>query len=380
MSTIRAQISSDKGNFSLCLPCKDSELDRNLKAVGESDEITIKEVIMPEGLRMLNGLRVNADELNFLAKSIDRYDKDEFNQFLAEAQIIQNADVEQLINLSFNVSHYTLVQDVSNLARVGKRHLLNIGECVPTQDLDSFDFAKVGRELLASGKGIPTNYGLLFENDSVPFTAVYNGETFPQYCYRADIIAGVRLDYNGKSEYLYLPEESINIDKAVARLGNPTLEDCKVVVEFYESINDLWQSRMDDAFEYEGLRGANVLAGVLNDSRLDKDKLLDVVEYADVVGSDDIKKLAEHLDDFIVIKGAETLEEVAQHFLIQDKFYKAAPEVWDFINIEALGEHLMAERDGQFVGSAFVCMEDGCTFEEIMGDNSHNQNMEFGGM
>jgi len=98
--------------------------------------------------------------------------------------------------------------------------------------MGSFDFAKVGRDLLASGKGIPTDYGLLFENETEPFTAVYSGETFPQYYYRADIIASVRLEYNGKSEYLYLPEESISIDKALARMGNPALEDCVAVERF----------------------------------------------------------------------------------------------------------------------------------------------------
>ena len=40
-------------------------------------------------------------------------------------------------------------------------------------ELEKMDLEKIGRELLSTGKGIPTNYGLLFRNENVAFEDVY---------------------------------------------------------------------------------------------------------------------------------------------------------------------------------------------------------------
>ena len=74
MNTIKVHISTYEGNTSWVFPMKDSELESKLGAIGlgSTGEIPIASVIFPEGLHVLNGLCVNADELNFLAKSIWR--------------------------------------------------------------------------------------------------------------------------------------------------------------------------------------------------------------------------------------------------------------------------------------------------------------------
>lgn len=111
MDSIRIYISTHEGNTSWAFPMKDSELDREMKSMGfgTSNEIPIASVAWPDGLYMLKGLKVDADELNFLAKSIERFDKSEFDRFSAAARELKHPDVEDLINLSFNIEHYTLV-------------------------------------------------------------------------------------------------------------------------------------------------------------------------------------------------------------------------------------------------------------------------------
>lgn len=114
---------------------------------------------------MLNGIKVCADELNFLARSIERFDDSEYNQFMAAASLEKSPDLERLINLSFNINHYSVIRDVSDLAGIGQYHLLNIRGSLSKTELETIDFAQAGRDLLSSGKGIPTDYGLLFENE-----------------------------------------------------------------------------------------------------------------------------------------------------------------------------------------------------------------------
>lgn len=228
MGTIRVQISTYEGNTALEFPMKDSVLADKLQSLGCGQEIPVSGVIWPSGLNMLNGLKVDADELNFLAKSIERYDGSEYDQFMAAASLEKSPDLERLINLSFNINHYTVIRDVSDLAAIGEYHLLNIRGSLSKTELETIDFAQVGRELLTSGKGIPTEYGLLFENEDVPFQQVYDGTTFPPYLYKGNEFAIVSLQYQGKTEYLYLPEEDISIEKALKRLGAPCLSDCAI--------------------------------------------------------------------------------------------------------------------------------------------------------
>lgn len=223
MGTVRVQISTCEGNAAWEFPMKDSVLADKLQSMGCGQEIPISSVIWPSGLNMLNGLMVDADELNFLAKSIERYNESEFDRFIAAANELKSPDVAELINLSFNLEHYSLVTDVTDLAKIGKDHLLDMRGCITAKESATLDFAEIGRNLLTSGKGIPTDYGLLFENDEVPFQQVYDGTTFPPYLYKCNEVAIVHMHYQGKTEYLYLPEEDISIEKALGRLGTPCL-------------------------------------------------------------------------------------------------------------------------------------------------------------
>ena len=180
MGTIRVQIHTDESPIEWEFPMKDSVLEDKLQYIGGS-EIPISSVIWPSGLNILNGLIVSSDELNFLAKSIDRFDESEYDQFMAAVSLEKCPEPEQLINLSFNINHYTVIRDVSDLAGIGQYHLLNIRGSLSKTELETIDFAQVGRDLLSSGRGIPTEYGLLFENKEVPFQQVYDGTTFPPY-------------------------------------------------------------------------------------------------------------------------------------------------------------------------------------------------------
>lgn len=376
MGTINVQISTYEGNTSLILPMKDSVLASKLQSIGCGNEMPISGVIWPSGLNMLNGLIVSADELNFLAKSIERFDDSECDQFMAAASLEKSPDLERLINLSFNINHYTVIRDVSDLAAIGEYHLMNIRGSLSKMELETIDFAQVGRDLLSSGKGVPTDYGLLFENEEVPFQQVYNGTTFPPYVYKADVVAIVNLYYKGKTEYLYLPEEDISIEKALKRLGALCLSDCTMDMEIFNCPDKCWQDRLETNFEIAGLHEANYLAEVLARPDIDLYKLQCVTDYADVVAGEEIRKLADHLDDFIFIHDAKTSIDVGKYVALNEPGFEAGDELEDFIDYQKLGEYIVKSRDGQFLYDGFICMEDGCDYTQIMGEKPHNMEME----
>ena len=378
MVSIKIQISANEGSAAWDFPMKDSELADKLKSIGSENKVPSSGIIWPKGLGMLRGLAVSMDELNFLAKSLERLNDSEYSQFMAAASLEKSPDLERLINLSFNVSRYTVIRDVSDWTGIGKRHLLNIKGSLSKTELETIDFTQVGRDLLSSGRGIPTEYGLLFENEEVPFQQVYDGTTFPPYLYKGNEVAIIHMHYQGRTEYLYLPEEDIAIEKAMKRLGAPCLSDCKMEVEIFFCPDVCWRDRLETNFEIAGLYETNYLAEVLARSNIDLHKLLCVTDYADVVCGDDIKKLADHLDDFIFIQGAETPADVGEYVTQHEHGYEAGEYLRDFLDYYKLGEYIMQEREGEFMYDSFVCMEDGCDVMEILHEKSNE--IEFGGM
>lgn len=143
-----------------------------------------------------------------------------------------------LINLSFNLTRYPLIQDISNMGKIGREYLLTVKGCLPADDADDPKYAEFGRELIRSGKGVFTEHGLLFVDEDTPFVRDYDGQNFPAYVYE-EMLCFIRSEYNGKTEYLYFPCEEEAIDKAFARLGT-TADEVKITLEDFNTDSPEW--------------------------------------------------------------------------------------------------------------------------------------------
>ena len=362
----------------LTLPMSDEKLQQELiDAFGDVPQRATVTDISPQALAMLDGKEVDLDELNFLAKSMERFTKDEMSQFMAAVQVEQPADLKALINLSFNLERYTLVQNTADLAAIGKRHLLNKQGGLTESEVESIDFEQIGRYLLSSGQGVPTANGLVFRNSDVPYHEVYNGTTFPYYDYRGDAIAVARLEYGNKTEYLYLPEDGLAIIKAARRLDAPSSDLCKATLTDFTVDNPWWMKHFEDVLREDGIWAANEMAVLFPKSDQDMEKLSAVIEYADVSGIEDITQLAKHLDDFVFAKGATSDEDVGRHFVDFDSEYSASPEVMNYIDFDALGSQIIEDYCGEFVEGGFVCMDHGCSLEQIL---EQDESMTMGGI
>ena len=241
--------------------------------------------ISPPGLAVLVGQEIDLDELNFLARNMERYGDQERTRFLAAVQLEKPTNLKSFINLSFNTDRYTLISNFADLAAIGKVHLLNPqgGENSPICFLpDQGD-----------------DHVLLFKNEDVQYREVYSGTVFP-YDPDRESLATVMLEFGGKSEWLYLPEDEISIEKAVARLGAPSVDACRAEIEDFP--NDEWFFRLNGIVKNEGVYVANTLASALDSTGIDWGKLSAVMAYANVSDSEDITALARHLDDFVFIK------------------------------------------------------------------------------
>ena len=74
---------------------------------------------------MLKDSYVNLDELNYLGKRMESFDSLEYDQFLIGISKLEKTGIKDLINLTFNLDHFTLCQDVSSHGKIGREYCLH---------------------------------------------------------------------------------------------------------------------------------------------------------------------------------------------------------------------------------------------------------------
>ncbi|MDE6665104.1 MAG: antirestriction protein ArdA [Ruminococcus sp.] len=206
---------------SIHFPCSEKELKFALVGIhamnDNPSELFVTAVKYPEELSFLKDHFVNLDELNYLAKRFDSFCESEEEQYFEAMKHEAFTELPDLINLTFNLNRYTLIQDISDMGKIGREYLMNRDGCIPAHDEDDPKYAEIGRKMMLSGEGIFTDHGLLFVNDEIPFSKEYDGQVFPPYLYDTDVLFIARAEYGGKTEYLYMPCEREAIRACVHR-------------------------------------------------------------------------------------------------------------------------------------------------------------------
>ncbi|MCM1300061.1 MAG: hypothetical protein NC203_07785 [Firmicutes bacterium] len=235
----------------MTFPCSEAELSEWLKDLDMNPEHTcpfaiVNHIIEPAELSVLEENEVSLDALNYLGKRLDGMDRKELDQFFAALSCGEDNmewDLKNIINLTFNLSRYTLIKDTDSLEKIGLTHIMNIRGAILASELEKREWlADEGRKLLDTGKGINTEYGKLFINKEIGFDECYSGGAFPPYCYNANTLADVQISYGGFTELIGLPCENIAIKKALLRLGAESEKDCEFEVDSGGEISDeLWE-------------------------------------------------------------------------------------------------------------------------------------------
>ena len=355
----------------IVFPCTDTELQQKLTEVRPTDtspdEIFVQAVHHPTMLSMLEDQFLNMDEVNFLAKRMDSFTYDELLQFYAAAQYEQLQSPKDLINLTYNLPCYTVVHDLRNLEAIGKTHYMNINGAVSASEMKKIDFAAIGRELIRSGNGKPTECGLLFKNQDVPYEEVYDGVTFPEY-YHTECLAAVSITHGRKTEHLYLPCDELSITKAMYRVGAANTDELTVRLDSLEVDAHEWSDRIKELLRDSSIYDVNEVLAAIDTADMNLDKLSAVMEYADADSPEAIIALAEHIDDFVFVPDVHDPIAVSGSTIASIKEYALHPHLEDFFDHQRFGEHLIKQYDGKFVSGGYVCMDEGAYLDEILAD------------
>lgn len=136
-------------------PCSETTLHSALMEIHAADdnppELFIKDVVFPEELDHLKDRFVNLDELNYLAKRMESFFGTEEEQFYEAMKQEGFTELKDLINLSFNLNKYCLIQNIGNMGKIGQEYLLNRDGSIPANDDANPKYAEIGRRLMQSG-------------------------------------------------------------------------------------------------------------------------------------------------------------------------------------------------------------------------------------
>ena len=352
---IKLRIKYGNSQTNLRFPCTEKEMRAALGRIHAENitplELYAAEVVFPEELSFLQDRFVDLDEVNFLAKRMDSFFGDEEYRFYEALKSEGFDTVPDLINLSFNLNRYPLIQDISDMGKIGREYLLAVNACLPADDADDPKYAAFGRKLIQSGNGVFTEHGLFFIDKGTPFERVYDGRNFPPYVYEP-MLCFLRAEYNGKTEYLYLPCEDEAIDKAFARLGAPTPDVVELSWEDHCIESEKWVERFKEIASEEGVYKLNRLVAAVNG--VDMEKLWAVAEYAEAEDARQLARLAKNIDCFTVIENAANYSDVGRYVVDHTDHYAMPLELEKYFDFGAFGEHIAEEYYGKFVGGNFI--------------------------
>ena len=333
-------------------------------------------------LKRTEMLTVNVEELNYLAKRLDGFDMGEATQFQAMAHKLELSELKDLINLTFCCQQTTVITDFSDLAAVGRDHYMNLhGGCTTVTELEALDGEEMARQLIESGSGTVTPYGVVYDN-GMKLDQVYDGQFFPCYYYKPH---ATTVAVTPKSEpedtahitWLYLPMAQEEIDRALQRTGISDPADIRLRLEDTQLPNEV-AVLLD--MERESLVNLNSLAQATDAlSTDDVRKLGAAVTLAKPQNAEQIKNLAENLELFDFAPGAHSPAEYGKYMIQQSGHYEFDENLDEFYDYEGYAQQRMNEEAGMFTDRGYIAYKGYFSIEEVM-DGGQGGSMEMGGM
>ena len=240
---------------------------------------------------------VNVDELDHLAKRVASFCQGEDVQFAAMASKLGLSDIKDFINLTSCCQQATVITDFSKLERVGKAHSLTVnGGSMPSDEYDKVDGRAVALDLIQSGAGVVTPYGVVYDN-GMKLEQVYDGRHVPEYYYQ-DSLMTVEIKSGPKGEatgYLYLPCPDKQIQRTLARAGiGPQGFQMKIILdELPPQVSAVVSAARDGLDDLNKLCRAIEPLDTAQREKLEATVLLTHPTYAS-----EVRQLAENLDQF----------------------------------------------------------------------------------
>ena len=322
-------------------------------------------------LERLIGTMANVDELDWLGKQLESFDRYELLQFNAAVERFGLSAADELIDLSFCAREVTVVSDFNDLELVGKRHYLTVhGACDP-KELENLDGKETALALISGQPGYVTRYGVVYDN-GIKLEQAYDRKHLPPIWMPESCILELKIRATGedapkKQEWVQLPASRMKLERAMLRVGIASCGEMQMLVSdsrFPDEVN----CAVD--FERESLFELNRLCQICSSFKEQElVKLGAVCQMVKPACAANIRQLAENLDQFDFAPNAHTPEELGRYMIQRSGHYEYDENLEDFYNYGDYGVKRMLQEDGVFVDRGYVSYHGTLPLEELMQDD-----------
>ena len=334
----------------------------------------------PALLRMTNTM-ANVDELDWLGKQLESFDRYELLQFNAAVERFGLSAADELIDLSFCARDVTVVSDFNDLELVGKRHYLTVHGACDSEELENLDGKETALALISGQPGYVTQYGVVYDN-GIKLEQAYDRKHLPPIWMAENCILELKLRATGeddpkKQEWVQLPTSQIKLERAMRRAGIASCSEMQMLVS-----DSRFPDEVDCTLDVEhgSLFELNRLCQICsNFKEQDFVKLGAVCQMAKPACAANIRQLAENLDQFDFAPTVHSPEELGKYMIQQSGHYEYDENLEDFYNYGDYGVKRILQDDGVFVDRGYVSYHGTLTLEELMRDDpaeSYRQEQE----
>ncbi|WP_313758769.1 antirestriction protein ArdA [Tissierella sp.] len=316
---------------------------------------------------------VNIDELNYLMKRFDGLSPKEIEKYYATAFAEEPKSMADLINLSFNLHCYNLINNFSDFNKIGKDIYLTEKMAVATKELDELDGEEYAMEVIKSNKSATvTPYGVLYRNSN-EVEQVYNGKQFPPYGWK-ESMATVELKAKDESEFIYLPCSDIEIEKALMRLGVSYLQDCEINIDSDNHPDSVLEMIPKNITSMERVDTLNKVASKFIEMKGDIQYFERLMEYVNPRTTDEVLLLADSMYEFELFDGIKDAEDYGRYMICESGHFEYDHNLEDYIDFKRYGQVKMANETGAFSNKGCIVYH-GCN-QKLSNILSENLGME----
>lgn len=334
----------------------------------------------PALLRMTNTM-ANVDELDWLGKQLESFDRYELLQFNAAVERFGLSAADELIDLSFCAREVTVVSDFNDLELVGKRHYLTVHGACDSEELENLDGKETALALISGQPGYVTQYGVVYDN-SIKLEQAYDRKHLPPIWMAENCILELKIRATGeddpkKQEWVQLPTSQIKLERAMRRAGIASCSEMQMLVS-----DSRFPDEVDCTLDVEhgSLFELNRLCQICsNFKEQDFVKLGAVCQMAKPECAANLLQLAENLDQFDFAPGVHTPEEYGRYMIQKSGHFEYDENLDEFYNYGDYGVQRMLQEDGVFVDRGYVSYHGTLTLDELMRDDpaeSYQQEQE----
>ena len=268
-ATLRNRSQPELGSLTISFPIPEERYEnvifalKNLQ-IGDAgkQDCCIDSIRAPDcpALCRMSGTLANVDELDWLGRKLESFDRYELLQFNAAVERFGLSAADELIDLSFCAREATVISDFTDLEKAGKRHYLTVhGACDP-KELENLDGKETALALISGQPGYVTRYGVVYDN-GIKLEQAYDRKHLPPIWMAENCILELKIRATGKDdpkkqEWVQLPASRMKLERVMLRVGIASCGEMQMLVSdsrFPDEVNCALDFERESLFELNRL-------------------------------------------------------------------------------------------------------------------------------